>query len=267
MNRLLIANLMRLKHSKLFWAALAVMAAVPTVAIFSKLIYGTNRAVDDAMFLYPILIGVAVAIFIGIFMGTEYSEGTIRNKLMIGHTRPMIYLANLITAFGAALAMLVAYMLPLLVLGFSIFGTPFMSGATFAKIFFVSLTAILSFCALHMMVSMIYANKAGASVVNLLTAFLMLFIASWLLSKLSEPEFITAYGTGSGTELIRNSAYLEGGLRIFCQMLVDLLPMGQAMQIALGVCDKLWVLPIYSVALTAVCTVVGIAVFNKKNIK
>ncbi|MGY3662454.1 MAG: hypothetical protein ACXAHE_00930 [Roseburia sp. 1XD42-69] len=37
------------------------------------------------------------------FLGTDYSDGTIRNKLTVGHTRTNIYLANLIVTFAAGL--------------------------------------------------------------------------------------------------------------------------------------------------------------------
>ena len=40
--------------------------------------------------------GLVAAILTSMFIGSEYSDGTIRNKLVVGHSRMRIYLANLI---------------------------------------------------------------------------------------------------------------------------------------------------------------------------
>lgn len=42
------------------------------------------------------LIGFAIAIFASVYLGNEYSNGTLRNKIVMGHNRIKIYLSNLI---------------------------------------------------------------------------------------------------------------------------------------------------------------------------
>ena len=51
---------------------------------------------DGLMFVGALYLLFAAAVLVGIFVGTEYADGTIRNKLVVGHNRPTIYLSNLI---------------------------------------------------------------------------------------------------------------------------------------------------------------------------
>ena len=43
------------------------------------------------------VVGILISIFYSLFLGTEYNDGTIRNKLIVGHKRETIYLASFIT--------------------------------------------------------------------------------------------------------------------------------------------------------------------------
>ncbi len=57
-----------------------------------------QEVIDVAQLLlnYSTMIGVVIAIFTSLFLGVEYSEGAIRNKISMGHKRTAIYLSNLI---------------------------------------------------------------------------------------------------------------------------------------------------------------------------
>ena len=202
------------------------------------------------------------------FKQMPYSDGTIRNKLMIGHLRTQIYVVNFITIILAALAMFVAYMIPVICLGFPLFGLPEMSGAVYFKMLLTSFAMIVASCSIYVMVSMSFSNKAGATVVNLLVCFIVLMGASMIMGALSSPEFYTSYGADGTLEYIPNPSYISGIKRVILQTIVDVLPMGQALQFATGtIVTELWLLSVYSIVVTIVSVVVGIVVFSKKNIK
>ena len=112
MNRLLIANFMRIKKNKLIWVLCGVMAFVSLMTVVTAI---SNRAtqIDGLMCIFVIPVEIASAIFISIFFGTEYGDGTIRNKLVVGHDRRQIYFANLITVAAFSLVLSAAYMLPI----------------------------------------------------------------------------------------------------------------------------------------------------------
>lgn len=65
--------------------------------------FGYEATLDNFFFDYATYILVLGAIFCSLFIGTEYSDGTIRNKLIMGYSRQKIYCANLIVCIIANL--------------------------------------------------------------------------------------------------------------------------------------------------------------------
>jgi len=264
MIRLLTANLTRIKKSKLFWSLCGIVALFAFIMII-YMIADSIKIIDNAITLFVIPIEIAAAIFISIFFGTEYSDGAIRNKLVVGHRRHIIYLANFITSVICSGVFVLSYMLPVVLLGFSCVGLP-STGAI--KILAVGLVTLIAFGALFTMVSMIYANKAGATVINLVLAFMLLIVGYVLCSYLMQPELIPTHGIGNELEYIANPRYLSGAKRTFVQMLNDLLPAGQAVRfIYMGDAEPLWSLPLYSIGVGVELTTIGAVVFDKKDIK
>ncbi len=268
MSRLLIANFARLKKSKLFWCMVGLMFAFALFRVINLLSFPDDPAIDSILFFYPLVIGIAITLFISIFLGTEYSDGTIRNKLIVGHIRSYIYLSNFIVSIAAAFIMFVAYMLPIIVIGFPVFGLPTMGGAEYIGNLATSLLTLVAFCALHTMVSMIYSNKAGATAINLLVEFALLFVVLVLFGKLTAPELVPNYdNAGNIIEYVSNPYYPSSIEKAIYQAIVDILPIGQAMQYGEYYASPIWRLVVCAVAVIVVCTIIGIVAFNKKNIK
>lgn len=245
MSRLFAANLMRLKKSKLFWFLIVVAAVLSLTLVILLILYPDS--IDKIMFAYPVLIAFMIPALIGIFLGTEYSEGTLRNKLMIGHSRRNIYLANLLTTLLAAYALLVSYLIPVLLLGFPVLGVPSMDWGAVIKILLVSMITIGATCSMHVMISMTISNKTSATVVNLALAFLSYELTSILFS-------LSTSLTGIGAAV--------------CQIVINILPMGQSVQYMMGeVSISLWLLALYAVTVMTIFTVIGMVIFRQKNIK
>lgn len=83
MYKLLNAGFARIKKNKVFWGTIIVSLAVALITIFK---YGLNDLefnVDSLICGYTNIIGLVIAIFTSIFVGTEYDYGTIRNKIVI----------------------------------------------------------------------------------------------------------------------------------------------------------------------------------------
>ena len=263
MNRLLIANFMRIKKNKLFWALCGVMALV-SLTMVVNLISNNATQIDGAANIFVIPAEIAAAIFISVFFGTEYGDGTIRNKLIAGHDRRQIYFANAIMSTVCAFAMFVSYMLPVMIFGFSFVGLP--TGKTIGNVA-VGIVTLFAFCSIFTMVSMIYSNKTGATVINIVIAFLLLLAALILTSYLTIPEFYPSYGMGESMSYVRNPNYVSGIKRTVLQILVDLLPSGHSIQFIMGVSRPLWALSLYVVGVCTACSIVGAVVFSKKDIK
>ena len=102
MRKLLSVNFSRLWKDKIFWLCMGAMLIYSVVymlngsrqAAISLSEY--NYSIDKYYFHFALAIGAFCSLFSSMFLGTEYSDGTIRNKIIVGHTRTSIYLANLI---------------------------------------------------------------------------------------------------------------------------------------------------------------------------
>lgn len=103
MRKLLSANLYRLVRSRIFYAM--------GIAAYNTHTIGTPWLVHNAhalFWLQAFLLPVQLALFACFFLGTEYSDGTIRCKISTGHCRSSIWLANFFTVClaGAAFSLL-----------------------------------------------------------------------------------------------------------------------------------------------------------------
>ena len=101
MTKLLSANFFRLKKNKCFWVCMIFMLAAgvffPVMRYVDMQKSGTVNTLDNGFFACALFIGVLASVFCSLFIGTEYSDGTIRNKVVVGQKRSAIYLSNLIT--------------------------------------------------------------------------------------------------------------------------------------------------------------------------
>ena len=108
MSKLLSANFMRVKKNKPFWGCIIFMlflgVSLPIAQYMQVEELNQTRqevyetVLDQQFFTFVMFIGLVASVFCGLFLGTEYSDGTIRNKVVVGHTRNGIYLANLPTS-------------------------------------------------------------------------------------------------------------------------------------------------------------------------
>ena len=84
MSRLLAAGFTRLKKSKIFWLLMVMMFALgiffPVSQYNSMQKYNTSGTLDSPFFSHVMFMGILTAVFCSLFIGTEYSDGTIRNK-------------------------------------------------------------------------------------------------------------------------------------------------------------------------------------------
>ena len=276
MRNLLSANIFRLFKDKTFWLCMAAMLAY---AVFYML-NGCRQAkfgmeeyhtrIDDYYFHFAVPIGLFIALFSSMFLGTEYSDGTIRNKIVVGHTRADVYLADLAVTFLASLLIMAAWLIGGLVavpeLGLWELGV--------TKLFEYLLIAVLIVAALSSIftfVGMLSVNKAVTVAVSIFLFLGMLLAASNLYNGLAQPELasgleMTANGVKMG-EPMPNPAYVGGSMRKLYELLMDFLPTGQGIlmwQLEVGNPIRMG---LSSVLLTVGPTLGGMALFGRKNLK
>lgn len=276
MNNLLSAQFSRLWKDKTFWLCMGAMLVYALfymlngcrMAIANKS-SGSIYILEQFYFHVGLPMGLFCAVFTSLFLGTEYGDGTVRNKLIAGHTRQNIYLANLTVSFTASLCMLLTWFLGGLIgvpiLGFWKMG----SGVLLYILLAVCFTA--AFSAIFTAIAMLCPNRAISAVLVILVFLGLMLWGSTLYNRLSQPEFtndvlITADGIQMG-DPVPNPSYLTGNARKVYEFLLDVLPAGQGIQLFdLTVAHPLRMV-IASFVVTAVTTMGGIFIFQRKNLK
>ena len=256
MIKLLNAGFTRLRKNKLFWILAIFSIGLALLMIYSRYSdmknFGDTVEVEQLIFNYSTSIGIVIAIFTSLFLGVEYSDGVIRNKVSIGHKRTNIYLSNLIITSITSLFSYILFMLIIIALGIPLFGKITLSISSFI---------MLISCILIMIIS---------------TSSIFTFIAMFALTNmntLQAPKFIeTASITNQETNEFEmkqepNPKYPSETKKKVCQILLDINPAGQGFQIADGYIANTKVLPLYSLGIIVVFTGAGLVLFKKKELK
>lgn len=277
MTNLLHANFTKLKRDKFFWLTIIIMLAWGLFAagtqIYNAMKYKMDYAttMDSILFGYCWVVGIVCAIFSSMYIGSDYSDGTVRNKLIVGHKRCSIYFANLITISTVMILSCAVFLISVSALGFPFIKEIIMDFKTAVIMILCSIPMIIAYSAIFTAISMTNQNKAVVAIISIILAFGLVFAATIIRSILeAEPMIstgfeITANGELIMGELVPNPHYPTGMKRKILEFLYDFLPSGQGEQFMSGKYSVL--MPVYSLIIAAVSTVAGIGIFNKKNIK
>lgn len=279
MGRLLHANFSRLWRDKSFrlgmggmllYAVAYMLAAGQTSA---SALTGQACILEEYYFQFLLYAGFFFSAVTSMFLGTEYSDGTMRSKLVAGHTRTNIYLANLIAAFAASLLIMCVWFVGALA-GVPFFGFFTYSPARLAGCFLLCVLLAAAYSAINTFVAMLSSNKTVTVLASLALTFGLLLCASLLYNALEAPETIYSLSgiTISGAapvvgEEAPNPRYVGGAMRSFFQVLLDILPAGQSVRVAFLKIERPLIMALSSVAVTAGVTALGIAIFRKKDLK
>ena len=283
MIKLVYAQLRRLKRSGLFWLALVGIAAISA--------YRCADNVQNADYFEWMLFEMSpyfsflYAGFIGLFVGTEYSDGAMRNKLAVGHTRAAVYGANLFVSTLVSILFQVVMFAIIWAVGPLTMQTQ-LPAFTFAYYMLCGLLVCMAFAAVFTAVAMLCSNKAGATVLAFVVAFGLFFVSAQINDRLSEPETIQngpIVFTEDGkimidpSEVYDNPLYIpEGPVRDALGTINSVLPSGQAVDLGLlyskwretttTPADH-WYWPLCSILFTVVVSAAGLAVYKRKDIK
>lgn len=277
MNKLMSADFARLKKDKIFWIGMAFMfvlgGLVPIMNFLDTKKYGYATPIDSGFFTYIIYIGILLSAFCSLYIGTEFSDGTIRNKIVVGHKRAAIYLSNLIVCAVAGILLCFAYLLPYVLIGYPLLGHFRLDVSVIAGIVLCSLVLALAFSSIFTLVAMLNQSKAIVAVINILGVFILLFAAIYFSQKLNEPQMYEGYvyidenGETVTEEEQVNPNYVTGTKRDVYTFLLDFLPTGQAVQLSSASANQLPVKALYSMIIVIVTTGCGVYFFRKKDLK
>ncbi len=191
MNKLMDANRFRLKRDTVFWACFAVLACLSAAVTANgcrqcraMAAESYTVALEGVCFRIAPAVAVCVAVFAGLYLGTDHSEGAFRNRLMVGYSRDQVYLSGLGTTMTAALAFLAAWLLGSGALALPNRDFWQMGAGQTALLILVAVGAVLSLASILTVVGMLAEKKSTAAVVSILIVLGLLLAATWLYSRL-----------------------------------------------------------------------------------
>lgn len=278
MRKLLNSQIRHILKNKLFWLEVLFFigfSAFIVVANYSPEVQASENPIylDDVFFNLYQMMAFAFAICISMTVGTEYSDGVIRNKLIVGHTRKALYFSTLTLHVIISLLMIVLHGVISYVLGYVLFGSFQTELSHLIYIIMCSALANLVFVSLFIAISMNGSNKALTVVITIVLYVAILYLTSFIGTRLSEDEMtydgirILSDGTVQLGELIKNPNYISGMTRTIYEFIYDIIPTGQIIQMQSSNFVPCIQFPVLSVVLIVINTATGYLLFYKKDIK
>lgn len=257
MRKLLSADTFRMFHSKWFWLCLGGMLAMSVAFIIMQYtamdyVVPLSRVIFLPMSFY----GVTVAALISLFVGEDFSDGFIRNKIIAGRSRHNIFTSNLIVSWLACILIYLIVVLFTATIGSYLFEVD-ITADHFCKYLILGIGMCIAYGCIYCSITMLCGNKVTAAVLCMGLAFFMLFACLHTNQIMVQPE----YKNG-----VQNLAYVDGFAKTVYAVLHDINPSGQAAQLSAMdvfhsvrwfICDLGW----------ALAAGVGCAFFKRKNIQ
>ena len=276
MLKLLRANFSRLLHDRAFRLLSALMAFFGTSMAVVNAVHarqdGEIWVMDYTIFIYVILAPIVNAVLTALFIGNDYSSGTIRNKRIAGHRRGIIYLANLLVCICAGICLCLAFALPQAAAGLLLKGEMNAAPATILLYVGLSFALMIAFTALFTLIAMLCQNKSHTTAGCILMTFALLFAGVYISSTLEEPEYLAAYSyTENGVTVEepeqKNPYYITGVKRQAYEFLQDLTPGGQVIQVSEMGVKKPVMLAVYDGLILLFVTGFGLIFFRREDLK
>ncbi len=273
MIKLLDAGFTRLRKNKLFWLLTIFSVGLALFMIYTQYSdmkkYGETIEVYQLMLNYSTIIGIVISIFTSLFLGVEYSDGVIRNKITIGHKRTNIYLSNLIITTITSLFSYILFIIVIASIGIPLFGTIKIPISELLKLIGCIFVAIVAYSSIFTFIAMMISNKTVSAITSIMLAFGLMMTALVCLNILTAKEYIQSASMVNGEmkfEKVKNPRYPSETKKKVYQTLLDINPAGQMFQIVGRIAPNLKVLPLYSLGVIVIFTGAGLVLFKKKEL-
>lgn len=282
MHRLLRANFARLWKDKVFWLGFYVLTAfgvIERIGVYMDPV-DTIEAnyLEEAFWIQALVIGFILAAFVSLFVGVEYENSTMRNKIISGNSRSDIYLANVIVCIAAGWLMCLGCLISSLLFGIPLFGFFHMelSEVFLQGICVFALSA--AYAAIFCFIAMLNSNRTITAIVSILLSFFLLFAGTAVSNQLDESQYyyvpdasleIGEIDNGENSERVLNPDYLEGNERRAFELAFEILPGGQSLQLSGMIMENISYMEMLlaSLAWVILSCGCGLAFFRKKDLK
>lgn len=257
MRKLLSADLFRIFHSKWFWLCLGGMLAMSVgFIIMQYTAMDYSVPLSRVIFLPMSFYGVTMAALVSLFVGEDFSDGFIRNKIIAGRSRFSVFASNLVVSYLACITIYLIITLFTTAVGSFLFEID-IAPVGFFQYLMMGIGMCLAYGSIYCTITMLCGNRTTATVLCMGAAFFLLFASLHTNQILVQPE----YKNGA-----LNPAYVDGFAKTVYAVFHDLNPTGQAAQLSTMdifhpvrwiICDLGWILAAGA----------GCILFNRKNIQ
>lgn len=280
MRKLLSANFSRLWRSRIFWV-LEALAAIAGAVFYILAIINTKNIGENwyllsgnyYFFVVLVYIGAIMAVFSSFYIGAEYSDGTIHNKLNVGCARNSVYLANLVVVVTAGVLFTITHMLASVVVSFPFLGSLIWKAlAPVGWRILAALIMILCYGAIFTFFAMLDSNKTRSLLISFVCALAIIFGGMFTTSRLNEPELTSRMVLQEDGSYLRefdlpNSRYITGATRTIYTFVDACIPSSQSFNIARSEGEFNSLAVICQLCVTIATTAAGMTLFKKKDIK
>lgn len=272
MSNLLKAGFFRLRKSSIYWmfVILTIVIAIFNLIKFNNTEFQTTliKVLND----YIIYIGIFIAIFISIFVGKEYSDGIIRNKIIVGHSRISIYLSKLLLSIIASIFCELIYVFTVYLIGIHIYKSTQLSISQILLCILNSFLVIVEYCSIFNFITMNSSEITFSTVASIIIFIAICVIEQYFGYIANSQKFINnTFIDENGNEQIisqePNPNYPGDSKVKIAKIVYYSIPLGQANKISNLDFESLNILPIFSISAIFLLNLLGIFLFLKKEIK
>lgn len=285
MNKLLKAEFYRLKKEKVFLLLIIITCALAPFTLYKYIensgIITLDRIMLEYLYMY---FGIFIAFFVSMYVGKEYTEGFIRNKIVVGHKRSNIYLSNLIICIAVGLIANIIYIGIVFLVGTKLFGG--LQKLNLFQIIAYTSLIIVAYCTIYNFITML-CKDASVSLVTCVIIFIIMFVAMMFVSdKLAVKPYrkITQYNEKGEIEFVDkeiNPDYpSETTIKIY-KVINYLLPTGQANILQTACAETVYPdeyeinqvkqylseMPFYAIFEIVLLNIIGLLIFKKQELK
>ncbi|MCM1335566.1 MAG: ABC transporter permease [Bacteroides sp.] len=269
------ADFSRLFKSRFFW--ILILFHFGEGVLYADSAY--NGLLDSKLLGVAPEIMLLGAIFLAYFIGTDHSDGTIRNKLIVGRSRAAVFFSNLVVGIAAVVLTELSFLISLIGTGLILGQSYRRTAGELAFRLLVENVALLAAVAVFVLVALLIKNRSASVVAATLLALGLLLAAMFAEGRLAEPEyyqgmvFIDEEGNLQYDNETKeaNPYYLTGTPRRILEVVYDVLPSGAMIQMTSNdeEVDRAHggLLLLCSGGIFAAAVVIGVAAFQRSDLK
>ncbi len=280
MLKLLRADFTRILHSLYFKICMGIMLvyfvtdAILTVNRYGKINTDAGFRLPEYMVFNNVMtIIMFYAVLFALFIGEDYKNGTLRNKIIAGHSRMSIYFSNLIVSSVISVIGFFIYSAATLAITVPLFGTDYFNCEKFiAKLIMVTV-GLIAFSAIYNAIGMLITNVTLTAIITISITLFSVIFSSLVTTSLSatEHKIFTQY-TPDGiivTEKVNNPNYVYGFRRQIYKFADKALPTSHFFYAtnSMDTDTDYLMLTLYSAGDILIITGVGALAFRRKNLK